>query len=108
MIIKWIQSLLSRPPENVEQGRSVFERVKDTAKKDEVVVDDKEKLSGLIGAGLSAIRRKKFKDKVKKRVASLMDEELSDDEIIEEVTEKLVDAAEADPYYKRLLGGDEE
>lgn len=73
-------------------------------------MDDQRTLDDFIKMGWPYVEREKFKQKVRKKVWQIVSEEseFSDPEIIEEVTEKIVDAAENDPFYKKMFGLTEE
>ncbi len=103
MILKWIQSVISRPAqEPISQGTSVAnEKLVDIAHG--VLKPDAEDLEALLQLGIPAIRRKKLKEKVRKKVRSAIIKEFDDPDIVEEVTERIVDVAEFDPHYRRMF-----
>jgi hypothetical protein len=116
MILKTIQSLI-RPqgsPEVAEQG-AVLERKqrKETKLVDvahEVMRADQARLSGLVRAGMGNVQREQFRGKVKKKVWDVISEEFDtvDADMVEEITERIVDVAEVDPRYKTMFGAEEE
>jgi hypothetical protein len=75
----------------------------------EVMRKDQARLSGLVRAGMGNVQREQFKGKVKKKVWDVISEELGvvDPDMVEEVTERIVDVAEVDPAYKRMFEEDE-
>ncbi|MDO8644583.1 MAG: hypothetical protein Q7S00_06445 [bacterium] len=57
-------------------------------------------LSGMIKEGGAEMLRRQLKEQARQKVSRYMTPAFSDSEIIEEVTDRLVDAAMADPHYK--------
>lgn len=70
---------------------------------------DRDTLDALIRMGWPYVQRENFKGKVRKKVWEQVGEtfETVDDDMVEEITERIVDAAESDPFYKRLFEGKE-
>lgn len=70
----------------------------------------REDLAGIEKGGYPFVERRKFKEKVRRKVKDLSLFHGEDDvleEMLEEVTEKITEAAEADPYYQRRFEDDE-
>lgn len=109
MILKWIQSVISRPvaadsPSHsapVKMSKSKTDGMVDVAH--EVLKADAEELEDLLQLGLPTIKRKKLKARIRKKVKSAIVEEFDDADIVEEVTERITNAAEFDPYYRRMF-----
>lgn len=112
MILKWVQSMTGvGRPETTAQAASHEGRVKE--KRDSKLVDvahevlrqDRESLQGLVRMGMSNVQREKVKGKVKKKVWDAVSENfaMADGDMVEEVTERIVDATENDPYYKKMF-----
>ena len=118
VILKWLHSVLvgNRPElERFAAGKSTDEKRKKKAEKvssvdifNAALVDKAEDLDDLIASGSHIIKRKKLKRKIRRQVEKAMIEELSDPKIIDEVTERITDAAEVDPYYENLFCGNAE
>jgi hypothetical protein len=67
-----------------------------------------EDLQGLVNKGTSSLRREKFKSCVKKQVFEIVSENFDlkngmADEVTEEITEQIVNAADADPAYQTMF-----
>ena len=116
MILKSIQSLI-RPQggaDVAEQGAiEERKRRKETKFVDvahEVMRKDQARLSGLVRAGMGNVQREQLKGKVRERVWDVISEGLGtvDPGMVEEVTERIVDVAEMDPYYKKMFTAEEE
>jgi hypothetical protein len=60
-------------------------------------------LQGLVAHGAANAREKRLKEKVRTRVAKVIDPVYRSPDIIEEVTEKIVLAATVDPHYQQLV-----
>ncbi len=60
-------------------------------------------MESLIKTGWPHVWQERFRSKVKKRVQEVIADELTADEVIEEVTEKIVLAAEDDEYYRKMF-----
>lgn len=115
MIMKWIQSI-RRPQERAEVlQQGAVEKRKD--KKETKLVDvahevmrkDNQSLEGLIRVGWPNVRREKFKGKVRSKVWDAISGgvDTSDVDMVEEITERITDASEADPYYREMFDKDE-
>lgn len=113
VILRWIQSVISGPTIEATQaaaGQSANELEKKKKKNSKAIdlinaalVDHAEDLDDLITSGSTIIQRRKLKKQIRKKVVSAISEAFNDPEIIEEVTERITDAAEIDPYYKNLF-----
>jgi len=119
VILKWLHSMLVRGRPELDQmgaGKSADENEKTEKTKNVKSVDiinaalvkKAEDLDDLISAGSPLIRRKKLRSKIRSKVEKAMIEELSDPSIIDEITERITDAAELDPYYENLFCKDAE
>lgn len=60
-------------------------------------------LKGLVEEGGAQVERKKFKAQIKNKVWDSMDPLYANDDIVEEVTERLLEVAENDLYYRKIL-----
>lgn len=69
----------------------------------EVMRNDAALLNTIARAGQHSIDRKKIKDKAKKKVRGSIAKVFDDDDIVEEVTERVLDAAEFDPLYRDMF-----
>lgn len=121
LILKWLQSALKTNRNELEKagvGRTADEYKnkisKDIKKTNGVdiinaaLVEKAEDFDELIESGSSAIKRKKLKRVIRHKVERAMCRELSDPKIIDEVTERITDVAEVDPYYQNLFCKDAE
>lgn len=114
VILKWLNTILTgnrtdltqaatgHSSENVKKG----EKNKTVDLINETIVNHAEDLSDLINVGSAIMKRKKLKNKIRKKVEEVLADELSDPNIVEEVTERITDAAEIDPYYKNMFDRD--
>lgn len=57
-------------------------------------------LSKLLTVGQPTIKRRNMKERIRGKVEKHMAPELYDEDLVEEVTEKILDAAEFDPFYR--------
>lgn len=112
MILKWIQGLLGTrlrgtgAPEAEFYPRSRLVDVAYEALRKEALSKTRE-LKGL-EQGAALIRRKenlrtRVRTKIKKALFTSFVKEDEDFELVDEVTEKIVDAAEADPKWQKLF-----
>lgn len=116
VILKWLHSMLVGNRSELAQAGAgqASEENKKAGKNRSIdlvnatLVDHAEDLDDLISFGSSWIERKKIKKKVRQKVERIISKEFNDPEIIEEVTERITDAAEIDPYYKNLFCKDAE
>jgi len=118
MILKWIQSV-SRAGEAkaAEQGEAEDRRVRKDSKLIDVAHEalsesaarDCDTLDALVRLGWPRVKREQFKGKVRKKVWDVVSEEaeIADPDMVEDITERIVDVAEADKYYRKMFGGDE-
>lgn len=65
-------------------------------------------LDGLIKSGWPAVKRDKVKKRVRRKVWEVISRSFRpDDDMVEEITERIIDAAEVDPYYEAIFSRDE-
>lgn len=118
MILKWIQSVGQAAGQKAaEQGDEVERKQRKDAKLVDVAHEamgetspsDAAELDNLIKMGWPHVQRERVKSKVRSKVWDAVKNGVgaADDDMVEEITERIVDAAEADPFYKRLFGTDE-
>lgn len=111
VILKWLQSAVSSArPEMIQAaaGHGADEKKKTGGDNsvdlvNAALVDHAEDLEDLLNFGSPRIDRKNLKRKVKRKVERVLADEFKDSELIEEITERIADAAEIDPFYKRLF-----
>jgi len=110
-MIKWIHSVTDtgNRADVVEQGSEEERKARKETKlidvAHEVMRSRSQRLDGIVSDGGAGQDRKEFKGKVKQKVWETVDENFgcTDEEMVEEITERVVDAAETDPFYKRLF-----
>lgn len=112
MILKLIKTIVgsSEPgsKDNVEKAAAA-KRGKDNALMDvahEAMRFDAARLGGILNAKTASIDKKRKKEKVKSKIKDNIDMLFDNDDIIEEVTEKIMDAAEFDPMYDKMFGNE--
>jgi len=112
VILKWLTSILVGNHSEVTRaaaGQADREKRLKEKKSGSVdlvnaaLVDHAENLDDLLSSGSQGIERKKMKRRVKEKVERVIAKEFNDPEIIEEVTEKIANAAEIDPFYRHLF-----
>lgn len=115
MILKWVQSMgQGANSKATEQADEEDRKVRKDAKLIDVAhealaeraANDHATLEALARLGMPQIRREQFKGKVRRKVFDVVSEEASlptDPDMVEEITERIVDAADADPFYKKLF-----
>ncbi|MBN1282464.1 MAG: hypothetical protein JXA24_01655 [Proteobacteria bacterium] len=113
-MIKWINSVTEtgNRADVVEQGSEEERKAKRETKLVDVAHEymraNSKSLDGLVRIGGAGQEREELKGKVRKKVWDTVDENLGtvDGGMVEEITERVVDAAEADPFYKRMFEED--
>jgi len=116
MITKFVNNVANQPAstEAVEQGANEDRKTKRETKLVDVIHEfvrsSGKNLEGLVRMGGPGQEREQFKGKVRKKVWDTVDENLGtvDRDMVEEITERVVDAADADPYYKKMFEEEEE
>ena len=117
MILKWIQSSGAGAEAMAAKAKDDEER---KSRKDSGLVDlahealvrraakDKNALDGLVRMGVPAVKREMLKGKVRGKVWDVVGSGSlpADSEMVEEITERITDAAESDPFYKRMFSAD--
>lgn len=116
MILKWLQQFMGprRSPTEIESKRvsnssgntfpnqALIDIAHEVLAKE--ALEKKLALSGLEKYGWPLMQRQMFQQKVKTRVKRFLNFSLSqEDDVVEEVTERITEAAEVDPHYKRLF-----
>lgn len=114
MVIKWLQSVTGAAQAEAAKRQDEEER---RVRRDSKLVDvaheavkqstatDQEALDGLVRMGWPNVQREKFKGKVRKKVWELVSDEngTADTGMVEEITERIADVAEVDPFYKKMF-----
>jgi len=114
MIVKIIQSLLNgKASEIIEPKAAEGNRENEGAKLIDVAqqvlsqkaAEKNEELKGIVKYGWPHVKKEKFKKRVRKKVWDAVSRSLgfSDDDVIEEITERIADVAEVDPYYQKIF-----
>lgn len=114
MILKWIQSMT--PGSEAQAARQKDEEERKSRGESKLVdvahealarsaSEDRQTLGELVRFGLPHVERQRFKGKVREKVWDVVSEGFgaAPSDMIEEITERIVDAAEADPFYKRMF-----
>jgi hypothetical protein len=72
---------------------------------EEVLRKDRKNLEGLVRIGWPNVQREDFKGKVKQKVWEMVSGgfDTTDIDMVEEVTERIIDVSEADPYYRAMF-----
>jgi len=115
MVLKWIQSITGNGgrAELLHQGAVEKRKEKKETKlvdvAHEVLRRDRESLEGLVRIGWPNVQRENFKGKVRKKVWEKVSGGIGTEDVdmVEEITERIVDASEADPYYQEMFDKDE-
>lgn len=119
MLIQWLKKVGSASVEtaNVQKAAEQSERQK---RQDENVVDlphyvltreeaqrQQASLRYLVEAGSPTMRREKMKERVRSKVWGVVRDSfaLEDAVMVEEITERILDAAEMDPHYAKMFEG---
>ena len=71
---------------------------------------DRATLEALVKLGWPHVQREQFKGKVRKKVWQIVSDEFQGadaDDMIDEITERIADAAEADQYFRKMFDSDE-
>lgn len=115
MILKWIQQGGQGLEARAAQQKDDEER---KSRKDAHLIDvahealsteraaqDRADLAGLVRQGLPNVQRERFKGKVRSKVWGVVSEKVGGEvsEMVDEITERIADAADADPFYKKLF-----
>ncbi|MBI4238469.1 MAG: hypothetical protein HY696_08655 [Deltaproteobacteria bacterium] len=108
MLIQWLQKVFSGPTvtaanadKQATSRRSGEARVIDVVRT--ALRDEATELKHLVSIGLPRTRRRRAKAKVRATVARTIDPLFDDPALIDEVTERIVTAAEVDPTYRALF-----
>lgn len=107
MILKLIQNVIMGRKEDVVREMKPSGKKKAGIDPIDIVRESMksgaEGLRGLVATGQTGMDRIKMKDKVRAKVKKNLIAEFDDEEITEEVTERILDAAEFDPYYRGMF-----
>lgn len=109
MIMKWIKSVVTTPSggETSPLAQGAQQKKKREVGFVDVVQEalrkDAKDLEGLVTIGQPAVDRRKMKEKIKRRVKGSIAKEFDAEDIVEEVTERILDAAEFDPNYRDIF-----
>lgn len=107
MILKWVQSVLLGPRPSETKVDSAHKKLEPADIVHEALRADADELSDLVNLGQPALSRKKLKENIKRKVKKSLMPAWDDDDVAEEVTERILDAAEFDPHYKEMFDEEE-
>jgi hypothetical protein len=114
VVVRYIQSLITgNTSKIVEQG--AFEEAKKS--KDTKLIDVSQEvmrrraaersaeLEGMVTVGRPNVKKKKFKGSTRQKVWDIVTRSLriSDDEMVDEITERITDVAEVDEHYQQVF-----
>jgi len=114
MILRWVKSVVAgQSSESIQQGAIEQEKRRKETKLIDVAHEVLSReaaehcadLDGLVKYGWPHVKREKFKHSVRKKVWDLVGSNFGtdNDDFIDEITERIVDAAEVDPYYQKIF-----
>lgn len=114
MIPKWIQQVnRGAEAQAAERSDEEFKKASGESKFVDVAhevlakkaAEDKATLETLVRLGMPRVERERFKGKVRKKVWDIVKSNLNvaDADFVEEITERIADVADADPYYKEMF-----
>lgn len=117
MVIKWIKSVAGQvnaaasklqddEARTLRKGTKLIDVAHEAVKKSSAT--DQEALDGLVKIGWPNVQREQFKGKIRKKVWELVSDEsgAASPEMVEEITERIADVAEVDPFYKKMFGAE--
>ncbi|MBI4365589.1 MAG: hypothetical protein HY543_02100 [Deltaproteobacteria bacterium] len=115
LLIRWLQHVLfGQTLTALLQGKVPARRTQTTETEPplldvvrEALREEADELSDLVARGIPPMRRRRLKQRARRRVQQAIAKEFDSPEIVDEVTERLVHAAEIDPYYARLVEDDD-
>lgn len=107
MLLKWIQNRITgvlntgADSDAVARGKTSANEPMDVAH--EAMRNDAVLLNTIARAGQHKVDRQKMKDRIRKKVKGSIAKTFDDDDVVEEVTERILDAAEFDPLYRDMF-----
>jgi hypothetical protein len=112
MILKWIQSVIQGAkgqtdfaPPSAQNKTPLTDVAHEVLSKE--AQERQAALKGFEKYGAPLIQRQERKVKIRTKIKHLLHIPLTSDEesdLVEEITERIAEAAEADPYYQRMFG----
>lgn len=71
----------------------------------EAMSKNQKELEALVKTGWPVARQKEFKSEVKQKVWDVVSEgfDAVDDDMVDEITERVVEVSEVDPFYKKIF-----
>ncbi|MBI2343137.1 MAG: hypothetical protein HYV02_02185 [Deltaproteobacteria bacterium] len=114
MIIRWLNTVLfgQRRPEISEkpidsnkigshEARGLLDVIHEAIKSEAV------ELSQLLRVGRPSAQKRRRDERIRKKVKHAIDPQFDDDTLVEEITAKISDATDVDPYYQHLFNSHE-
>lgn len=113
MLIRWLQQILfgapTAHPASIKQGGDAAEgidgKLLDVVR--EAMREEATDLGHLVQHGFPAVQRRRTRQRVRKKVRRAIHPMFNAPEVLDEVTERLANAVEVDPYYARLFAEEE-
>lgn len=111
MIIQWFRHIIGRVSNEALAKQAIDETEQHKVEREAVDVAHQAmreeakrratELDGLVRSGWPAVQRERIRRRVRQKVGEIVGGELAaaSDEMVDEITERIVDAAEVDPFY---------
>ncbi len=113
MLPKWINKIFFGSPA-VDDATSNAGKPEVTKRPDglldvfhEAVRGEAAELAELVESGLPGLKRKRKREKLRKKVRQAINPAFDDTTVIEEITDRIAEVADIDPYYARMFGDEE-
>lgn len=112
MLVKWIRSILNNQANElsdqvVDSTPSKSRQAEMVDLASEAIRHEGHDLDELVRTGFHGVTRKRRYRTIKGLVEENIDSTYDETEIVEEITERILNAAEIDPLYARLFGEEE-
>jgi len=112
MLVKWIKSILGNQTNEVtdqvtKESRPKMNKAELLDVANEAMRSESDDLDQLVRVGFHHVKRSRLKKKIRGQVQGSVNSLFDDSEIVEEITERILNAAEVDPFYAKLFGTDD-
>lgn len=103
MFIRWLQTMFTQTPATTPETGQTAAPGELTDIFHEVAKGEETSLQHLVAMGLPRLRQRRHRERVRKKVSAAIANGCDDAGLVDEITERILDVEQFDPYYRKLF-----
>lgn len=107
MFIRWLQSMFAPTPATTPEVGQAQAPGALTDIFHEVAKGEETNLRHLVAMGLPKLRQRRHRERVRKKVSAAIANGCDDAGLVDDITERILDVEQFDPYYRKLFSDEE-